>query len=858
VPGAREQWARTKAVFLEALEYEAPERGAFVRRACGDDVALREEVESLLESDRAAQGFCEAPAAELLLDDLRATPEATRLQPGARLGNYEIEGFIAAGGMGEVYRARHVLLGREVALKTVGRWNDDEASRHRLIREARHAATLAHPGICTVHEVGEEAGVPFIVMEFVAGRPLADVVRESRPSLENALDIAVQVADALDHAHRRGILHRDLKSSNVMVDSAAHAVVLDFGLAKRVREPGSDARESTLTGAGNLAGTLSYMAPEVLQGGRADARSDIWSLGVLMFELLTGELPFAGRTPFETSSAILADRPRRMEPGVPLALRLVVERCLTKDPNARYQRAAAVRDALDTIRRRHAWPLVGRLLVVTRWRTLAAVAAGAAAVSAAAAAAPALRERFGNPLVGRVSRLAVLPLGHSATDPGAQYHASGMTDGLVAQLGALADVRIISPASTARIVGASASLADAARRLGVHALVEGRLQKVADRLVVDVRIVEPRRGHVVWSDRHERPVRDALLLQSDVVRALAAEVRLTVRPSARDRVAAARAVNAEAYEAYLNGRFEWNKRTRESLQLAVAQFQRAIELDPTFAPAHAALADCYNQFGTLMVGTGPPREFRSRAAAEAIKALQIDPYSAEGHATLGYVRHYEWQWDEAEREFRRAIDLDPNYPLARIWYANLLMSRRRWEAALEQMRLARELDPYSLIVNTNLGWALTSAGRTDEAIAQLEQTIALDSTYWHAHWRLVHPLLTRGRYADALAEAQTLVRLVDGAAPAVALLAQVEVQMGDTPRARERLRGLVARSRREYVPPGSIGAVFGALGDRETQLRYMQLAVGERANAVAFMRVDPDLVSRDSVYRSLVKRVGLQ
>ena len=533
---ARERWARTKAVFLEALEYEEPERGAFVCRACGEDLALRAEVESLLASDRAASGFCEAPAAAVLAADVRGLREGRRLQPGSRLGSYEIEAFIAAGGMGEVYRARHVLLDREVALKTVGQWNDDDAGKRRLVREARHAATLAHPSICAVHEVGEESGVPFIVMEFVAGRPLAEVVRDNRPSLGRALDIAVQVADALDHAHGRGILHRDLKSSNVMVDASGHAVVLDFGLARRLREPGSEAQESTLTAAGNLAGTLSYMAPEVLKGGRADARSDVWSLGVLLFELLSGELPFGGRTPAETSSAIVTDRPRAMRPGVPLALRLVVERCLVKDPAARVQRASAVRDAIDAVRRQRAWPLAGRLLVVARRRTIAAVVAGAGVVGAVAVSAPALRGRFAGPLGGRVSTLAILPLQPFTSDSATDRRASGMTDALVTQLGALSAVRVIAPGSSVRAVAASPSLADAARRLGVHAFVEGRLQRVADRIVVDVRIVEPRRGRVVWSDRFERPVREALVLQSDIVRALAAAMRDSVHRALVTRV----------------------------------------------------------------------------------------------------------------------------------------------------------------------------------------------------------------------------------------------------------------------------------------------------------------------------------
>ena len=853
-PDVAARWARTKAIFLAALEREAADRAAFVCEACGEDDALREEVESLLASDRAAASFGDTPAAALLASS-RGAAETARLAAGMRLGNYRIEAFIAAGGMGEVYRARHLVLGREVAVKTVG-GRSDEAARRRLLREARHAATLAHPNVCTIHEVGEEGGVPFIVMELVPGRSLAEVVAEGAPPLERALDIAVQVADALDYAHRQGILHRDLKASNVMVDVRGRAVVLDFGLAKRLPDADDATRDSTVTALGQLVGTLTHMAPEVLQGGRADARSDVWSLGVLLFELFSGELPFSGRTPFETSSAILADPPRRMPRRVPLPLRLVVERCLVKDPAGRYQHASEVRDAVDAVRRRRAWPLVGRLLVAARWRAIATAGIGVVLLVAGVLAAPALRARFGNPLAGHVSTLAFLPLEQAAGDS-AEYYASGVTDALVAQLGVLANVRIISPTSTARALRGATSPADAARRLRADGLVMGRLRKLGDRIVVDMRIVEPRRGRVVWSDRFERGVREALVLQSDIVRALAAEVRLTVNPTARDRMAAPRAVNAEAYEAYLRGRFEWNKRTRESLQTAVRHFQRAVDLDPTYAPAHAALADCYNQFGTVMVGTGSPKEYRPRAEAEAIKALQIDPHSAEAHATLGYVRHYDWRWDEAERELRRAIELDPNYSLARVWYANLLMSRRRWNEAVAQVNLARELDPYSLVVNTNVAWILTHAGRFDEAIAQLHRTLAIDSTYWHAHWRLAIALMAARRPAEAVLQARKLVRLAGDSPAAIGLLAEAEARSGDTASARARVRGLEARAARDYVPPFSISGVYAALCDRERELRYFRLAIEERANGLAYTRVDERRARQDPEYRALVARIGL-
>src|SRR5690242_7477839 len=357
-----ERWARVKALFLEALEYSEPERVAFLVGATGEDADLRREVEALLASDAEAGSFCEVPAADLL-GTFEPEQSPSRFAPGTRLGAYEITGFIAAGGMGAVYRARHTVLGREVAIKTVSpSANVGTRVRRRLIREARHASLLAHPHICGIHDVGEADGLPFIVMEYISGRSLSAIIRDHLPPLSIALKYAADVAAALEHAHERGVIHRDLKSANIVVNENDSAIVLDFGLARhlpdRVGQPRPD---STLT-IDSFAGTLSHMAPELLRGERADARSDIWSFGVLLYELLTGELPFSGRTQFETSSAILGASPKPLSARVPLALRLIVERCLIKDPRGRYTSAHEVRRAINAVRRQRTWMLLGPLL----------------------------------------------------------------------------------------------------------------------------------------------------------------------------------------------------------------------------------------------------------------------------------------------------------------------------------------------------------------------------------------------------------------------------------------------------------------------------------------------------------------
>lgn len=854
-------WARVKAVFLEALDRPASERATFLRDACAGDPRLRDEVQSLLESEAAASSLWESPAVHLLSED--DAPEMSvarpRLQPGMRLGSYEIGEFIAAGGMGEVYRARHTILGRDVAIKTLGTASDLPA-RRRLIREARHASVLSHPNICTIYEVGDSDDGPFIVMQHAAGRTLGAIIRAGLPTIDVAITYAMQIADALDHAHAHGIVHRDLKSSNVVVTADDRPIVLDFGLAKRLpATSASQSADQSLTAHDRLAGTLSHMAPEVLLGALADVRSDIWSLGVLMYELVTGQLPFAGRTPYETSSAILGEPPRPMGSRVPLALRLVIERCLAKEPDRRYQHVGDVLGALDAIKRRDAWPLIGRLLISVRRGTLIATGSALLLAVALAFAGIAAVRRFTGTTAG-VSTLALLPLENATGDPGVTYYADGITEALIAQLGAASNARVISRASAARVATHAKSIREAGTQLRADALVQGAVRKAGDRVEVDVRLIDPATNRILWSDVFERDARDVLALEADVIHDLAAAVRLTLRPDARDRLAVVRAVTPVAYEEYLKGRYEWNSRTPKSLQAAIDHFTRAIALDPTYAPAHAALADCYNQLGTVIVGTGSPQQWRPRAAAEAIKALQLDPYSAEAHAALGYVDHYNWEWGNAENEFRRAIELNPNYSLVRIWYANLLMSRKRMPEAVQQALIARDVDPFSLIVNTNVGWVLDFAGRHEDAVRQLRQTIALDSTYVQAHWRLADALMHAGRLSEAVAEGEHVLAISGRSTAAVGLLVEVYAKAGEPDRSRALGREMLARARTEYVSASSISGAFLALGETDSAMTWLEKAFDERSNAIAYLVVNPSNAPLygDPRFEAMVARVGLK
>lgn len=852
---AFERWQRVKVVFLEALDLPDAERRAFVAAACGGDLDVARDVESLLKSDESAGSFCETPAAGLLgAGVLGELAPAVQLQPGTQIGSYEITGFIGAGGMGEVYRARDARLGREVALKTVPADAVHGNAAVRLLKEARHASSLQHPNICTIHEVGESNGVPFIVMELLDGQTLSELQRERKPPLDDALRYGIQIADALDHAHSRAVVHRDLKSSNVVIERGGRAIVLDFGLAKRL--PQNEQVSESMTASYGPAGTLTHMAPEVLLGGRGDARSDVWSIGVLLYQLVNGRLPFGGRTPFETSSAILGESPQPMDRRVPLALRLVIDRCLVKNPDERYQRAADVRAALEAILTRRAWGVVGRLLIPTPRKGIRIAAATAVALLVIVGAAR-IRERLAatTPTFGTI---ALLPLGNTVGRPAQDFYAAGVTDALIAQLGAVGDVRVISRTSAMQAGASGKTSRDIARGLGADAVVQGTLHHASGMIRLDLRLIDGGTGKEVWSKRFERGSREILVLQADATRELASAVRAGLRPGATERLTMVPAVNPDVYEAYLKGRFEWNRRTASSLQAAITHFGRALELDPTYAPAHAALADCYNQLGTVMVGTGSPREFRPRAAAEAVRALQIDANSSEAHAALGYVRHYQWQWADAEKAFLRALEINPSNALARLWYANLLMSRARFDESLRQAYAARDLDPFSLIVNTNIGWILNNARGPEEAIDHLIRTVALDPAYPQARWRLAMSLAQAGRYDEAFAQLDEVLRLTNRSPSSLLLLASVSARAGRTEEARAVLRDVLGTANRQYIPPATVGSIYAALGDVETALDWFERSYEEGSNAIAYLAVEPgnERIRSHPRFRSILRRTG--
>jgi serine/threonine-protein kinase len=765
--------------------------------------------------------------------------------------------------MGEVYEAYDRRLKRTVAIKLVP--SSDPRAQARLWREAEHASGLNHPNICVVHEIGEAEGHAYIVMEHVRGCRLAETIPEEGLPVERALGYALQITGALAEAHEHGIVHRDLKSANVMVTPEGRIKVLDFGLARRLDDSVSGAvvETSSWTMPGMIAGTLSYMAPEVLRGERADARSDVWAMGIVLHEMLTGERPFAGQTPFELSSVILNGAPRPLPSHVPAGVVAVIRKCLQKDPAARYATAVELNGALETARlgrqslgarlvaslpgwRRQGWRapalmmivllLLASLAVSPRWQRLMSLSGG-----------------------GEIRSLVVLPLANASGDPAQDYLSDGLTEALIADLGTIGSLRVTSRTTAMSYRGTNKTIPQIGRELGVDAVVEGSMARESNRVRITARLVEAATDRQLRALTYEGSVREILLLKREAVRQIAGGLRARLTPRDEAHLNLVRTVDPEAYEEYLKGRYYWSKRTEESLRTAIEHFEAAVRADPTYAPTYAALADSYNQLGTVLLGSEPPSVMRPRAAEAAIRALQIDPDLAEAHATLGFVKHYDWQWAEAERELRRALELNPSYALGHIWYANFLICRKRLDEAVAEVRKAEELDPLSMVVLTNVGWTLAFTGRLQEAIDHYHKALALDRDYVQAHWRLGDAYARMNRLDDAIREIETTVALTHRSPSSLAWLAQVYGRAGRRKEAEALLSELRGVAARRYVSPHGISVLYFTLGDRDRGFQWLERAYEERSNGIAYLAVEPLLEPwrGDPRYRDLLRRVDL-
>jgi serine/threonine-protein kinase len=781
---------------------------------------------------------------------------------GKRISHYDILERLGAGGMGIVFRAHDAQLDRDVALKLLPEESVGNAeARSRLLREARTASALTHPHICHIYEAGEADELVYIAMELLDGRALSDAIPPGGLPLETTLRLGEQIADALAHAHGRGIVHRDLKANNVILTPEGRAVVLDFGLAKRERVPDEGSTELLSiapTATGVVMGTPAYLSPEVLQGTGATAQSDIWALGIVLYDMASGQLPFHGRSMAELAGAILKDPPAPLPGRAHPGLEAIIQRCLAKEPSQRYKLASEVRAALQALQP-GAHP-VGRRAPVP-WGRLAAYAAGVVGTVVTVLMATNVIRWPGAPEGGSsgpgIQSLAVLPLANLSGDPGQEYFADGLTDELIADLASIKSLTVISRTSVMRYKGASKPLPEIARELGVDGVVEGSVLRSADRVRIKVDLIDAAKDHHLWTQSYDRDMRDVLAMQGEVGHDIAQRINVQISPGEQGRAAKPRPVDPVAYEAYLRGRYYWNKRTQAGLLQALESFAQAIRIDSTYAVAYAGLADTYVLMN-IYAGS-PPQECFPRARAAALTALKMDERLAEAHASLGRVKlFYDWDWAGAEAEFKRAIELKPGLSTAHHWYSICLRDVGRPKEAFAEANRALELDPVNLIINANLGDTFFYAGEFDHAVAQHRKALLLDANFPATHMYLGRALEQQGMLQDAVAEFQKARSLMGNRTYALADLAHAYALAGKRADARGLLTELSELSRRGAGLEMEIALVHLALGNRDEAFQHLEEAYKKRSG-LNDLKVDPRFASLrgDPRFQDLLVRLGL-
>jgi TolB-like protein len=790
---------------------------------------------------------------------------ALKLAPGTRLGAYEILTPIGAGGMGEVYRARDTRLGREVAIKVVtDRLITDPDALARFEREARAIAALSHPNIVALHDVGRENGGAFAVMELLDGEPLDRRLATADLPWRTAVQIAAAVADGLSSAHARGIVHRDLKPGNIFIMRDGLVKIVDFGLATDAAFQPTSGGAAAETAPGMIFGTVGYMSPEQVRGEPADHRSDIYSLGCVLYETLARERPFRGETAPAVFAAILRDQPRDLAAlgrGIPVRLEALVRRCLEKNPDHRFQSARdlafALRDVLTESGQRTGavWiralrprlrlaPLLmlGVLIVLTIIVWLAGEA----------------RSLFVRSTPIRA--LAVLPLESDSGDQQQDDFAETMTEQLTARLAALGSWRVASPATAMRYRATRKPVAQIAAELAVDAVVEGSVARHGSLVKLAAQLVDARTGRRLWGHTYDQGLDNVLVVQNDLVRAIARETDLRLAPDVSTRLLSApHKVAPAAYDAYVRGRHAWDKRTEPHLHDAIRFFQDSIDADPTYAPAYAGLADAYAQLGYGSYVSPEDTFPRARTAAE--KALALDPSLAEGHASRGYaLMYYDWDFADAESEYRRAIQLNPSYAVAHQWYGYLLTAMERpFAAADAEISIAKALDPLSPAINTDRAYISYYYGRNEDALHSVGLALEMDPKFALGYFWLGRIYTSQGRLADA-DEAFHNIGPLRTWTPAMAALGYMYGKAGRVQDAKAILAEFDSLTRRgRHASAYAVAAIYAGLGDRERMFQYLDAAYLEHSHWLLWLKRDPrwDEFRADRRFENLVRKVGL-
>jgi serine/threonine-protein kinase len=828
--------------------------------------------------------------------------------------HYRILRKLGEGGMGEVYLAEDLRLGRRVALKLLAAdVSGDEERLRRFEQEACAASAINHQNIITLHDVGADLGRHFMAMEFIDGVTLREHLRSESMNLPDVLDVGAQIAAALAAAHSAGLVHRDIKPENVMIRASDRLVkVLDFGLAKPddQEEAGPVDTEAATrmlvnTRPGVVMGTVAYMSPEQARGLETDARTDVWSLGCVLYEMLSGRLPFEGPTPTDVVSFILHREPPALSrffranadgqhEKAAVELERIVTKAMAKDADERYQTAKDLWIDLKRLKQRlevdaeiertlppEARTAMGATISPAARSTISDVARSTS--SAEYIVESVKRNRLltlvlivllGLLIAGiyfyrhardtevAIESIAVLPFANESGSQETEYLSDGLTETIINALSQLPNLKVTPRTTVFRYKGRESDPLKAGRELRVRAVLSGRVVQRGDTLVISAELVDVRDDKQLWGERYDRRISDLIAVQRDISREISERLQMKLTGEEKSRMVRNYTDNSDAYQLYLKGRYFWNKRTAEDLSTALGYFEQAIKEDPNYALAYAGLADVYNVMPSY--GTISPHKSFPKSIAAATKALEIDNRLAEAHTALAVTKAiYEWKWDEAKREFELAIEINPKYAPAYYFYSySHLTPLGRHDEAIASMRRAKELEPLSLIINTNLGWAFVYAKRYDEALEQLRQTVEIDPNFPQAHIRLSEALTAVGKYDEAIAEALKAKEMRRGPAHSAlhAVLAVAYVRAGKKDEARKLLAELKEASKHSYVSSLFVAKIHVALGEKEQALQYIQKSYEEHDYYLPRLKVEPGLevLYNDPRFIEIARKVGLR